>query len=200
MLPYIKHENKFPDCLCIELQATTVQSNQIDLPVIMHFNEQWELLLAGRVKFGLKGGELKLMLKNGYISNDSHNLTQLIELSINNGLEETENFQLRPVCQVSTNGSMSNPAWMFELKIGSQVLKGSLQMAKLGTLQVVKKPCDIEATFEISLRNLYLTNVEGLYPVNISRNKQIIIERAIAKHLLESKLKPYLSRVELRYG
>lgn len=185
--PQPQHENRCPDCLYMELQAIPVNSDQIDLPVTMHFNEQWEPLLNGRVKFGVKGGELKLKLKNGEIPYDSRELGGLVELN-------------PAVCQVTTNGSESNPTWEFELTIGARVLIGSLQNQKLGTVQLQDKLCSVEATFEVSQQYVYLMATEGLYSTDISRNKQIALELAIRKHLLESKLKPYLSRAELHYG
>ncbi|MBK1987800.1 hypothetical protein A0J48_009660 [Sphaerospermopsis aphanizomenoides BCCUSP55] len=185
--PQPQHENRYPDCLYMELQAIPVNPDQIDLPVTMHFNEQWEPLLNGRVKFGVKGGQLKLKLKNCKIPYDSHELTG--------------RFVLKPaVCQVTTNGSKSNPTWEFELSIGARVLIGSLQNQKLGTVQLRNKPCSVEATFEVSQQYVHLMETEGLYPTNISRNKQIILEASFRKYLLESKLQPYLSRAELHYG
>ncbi|QSJ18245.1 hypothetical protein JYQ62_05345 [Nostoc sp. UHCC 0702] len=184
--PEPQPENRYPDCLYMELEAIEVQSGQIELPVTIRFNEQWEPLLNGRVKFGLKGGELKLKLENGEILDNSNHLIGSVEL-------------VSTVCQVKTNGLQFNPAWVFELKIGASVLKGSLDR-RLGIMNVTGKPCCVEAIFEVSLKYLHLTNIEGLYPQNVSLNKQLILEAAIRKHLWESKLKPYLSRVELRYG
>lgn len=95
---------------------------------------------------------------------------------------------------------MLNPTWVFELKIGSPVLKGVLPRENLGTLTVKNQPCCMEATFEVVLKYVHITGVEGLWPENISRNRQIVLERKIAEHLWKSKLQPYLSRAELRYG
>ena len=199
-MPPPQHENRCPDCLWMGLKAIPVQSeNIILLFLIITFNEQWEPLLNGHVKFGFKGGELRLRLENGQIPYDCRSLTGSFELSIKNERGESDPF-LSTLCRVTTNGSEENPGWVFERKMGSQVLKGSLPGEKLGTLTVIDKPCEVEAKFEVLLRYLHLTDAEGLWPANISRNKQIVLKRAIAKHLLESKLKPYLSRTVLRYG
>ncbi|MCF2150366.1 hypothetical protein IQ276_028840 [Desmonostoc muscorum LEGE 12446] len=197
--PQPLHENRYPDCLHMELEATPVKSNQIDLPVTIHFNEQWEPLLNGRVKFGLKGGELKLKLENGQIPYESRHLTERIELSIQNQTGEIEAFHLPSVCQVTSNNSESNPTWEFELKMNGSVLRGSIQKENLGTLNLTDKPCYVEATFEVSQRYVHLTDAEEIYPEDISRNKQIVLEIIIRKHLLEKKLQPYLSRAELHY-
>ena len=112
--------------------------------------------------------------------------------------ERTDKFQFI-VCQVTTNNSEENPAWVFEVETDEAVLKGILNKAKLGTLNVTAKPFRVEATFEVSPQDVYMTDAEGLWPKNISKKRKAVIERAIIRHLIERKLKPYLSRQELRY-
>lgn len=192
----IYHENKFPDCLFMELEGIIVEYDQIDLPITIKFNEQWESVEGGRVKFGLKGGRLKLNLENGHIPQKLRNLTGLKELKER---QANENFQFSSICQITTDGSEFNPAWLFEVKIGSQVLKGALPKENLGTLTVNNQPCCVEATFEVALRYLHITGVVGLWPENTPRNKQIVSEAKARKDLCES-LQPYVSRAELRYG
>lgn len=198
-MPQPEPENRCPNCLYMKLEDILVQAKQKDLHLTIIFNEQWEPFLNGRIKFGLKGGELKLRLENGEIPEESRNLTGFLELSIESETGETENFAA-PVCEVTKNGSVTTPVWVFRLKGFTTVLKGSIERERLGTLNLVRQPCCVEATFEVLLRDVHLTDTEGLYPKNIDRNKQIVIERKIAQHLLELKLKPYLSRMELRYG
>jgi hypothetical protein len=193
----LHHENKFPDCLYMELEGILVESEQIDLPIMIEFNEQWESLLGGRVKFGLKGGTLRLKLENSQIPRKLRNLNGLKELEER---QANEKFQFPSVCWITTYGSELNPAWLFELKIGSQVLKGVLPKEKLGTLMVNNQPCCVEATFEVILEYVHITGVEGIWSENTDRNQQIIAKRRIEKYLCDSKLQPYLSRAELRYG
>lgn len=101
-------------------------------------------------------------------------------------------------CQVTTKGSEENPAWVFEVKTSEPVLKGLLKNAKLGVL-MAQKPCQVEATFEVSLRDVHLTGAEGFWSPEVSRAKRVVLDRALAKLLLKHKLQPYLSRVELHY-
>ena len=183
--------------MCMQLQGILVAYEQIDLPITIEFNEQWESLLGGRVKFGLKGGTLKLKLENGQIPDKLLNLTGLKELKER---EAIENFNFPSMCQITTNGSELNPAWLFKSNIAWQVLKGALQKEKLGTLTVNNQPCCVEATFEVELKYVHITGVEGLWPENTSRNQQIVWEASARKKLWNSKLQPYLSRAELRYG
>lgn len=202
-LPQPQSENKCPDCVSLALEAIPVRAESIDVepidgeqfefPITIQFDEQWESILAGRVKVGLKGGKLKLKLVNAEMPRESRNLTGRKTLSCQS------QFQAN-CCDVTATDSESDPSWEFQLKMGSQVLKGSLPTEILGMVRVAGKPCDVEARFEVELGNVHLTEIEGLLPPGISRNKQCVIERLLAKKLLELKLQPYLSRVEWRYA
>jgi uncharacterized protein YjbI with pentapeptide repeats len=101
-------------------------------------------------------------------------------------------------CQVSTEGSEANPTWLFGVKTGKPILKGLLKKAKLGTLNVTGQPWRVEATFEVSGPDVHLTDAEDLWHHDISPNKHAVLERKLILFLLETKLKPYLSRVQLR--
>jgi hypothetical protein len=191
------YQDNFPDCLSMKLEGILIKSEQIDLPITIEFNEQWESVESGRVKFGLKGGTLRLNLENAQIPDKLRNLTGLKKLKER---QANENLKFPSMCEVTTNGSGLNPAWMFEVKIGRQVLKGALPKEKLGTLTVNNQPCCVEATFEVELKYVHITGVEGLWPENTSRNKEIMLEASARKKLWNSKLQPYLSRAELRYG
>jgi hypothetical protein len=180
----------------MKLEGILIKSEQIDLPLAIEFNEQWESLPGGRVKFGLKGGTLRFKLENAQIPDNLRNLTGLKELKER---QVTENFQLPSMCQITTDGSEFNPAWVFEVKIDSQVLKGVLPKEKLGTLTVNNQPCYVEATFEVELKYVHITGVEGLWSENTHPNKQIITKIKLREYFY-SKLQPYLSRAELRYG
>jgi len=234
-------QNRCPDLVFIKLlgkpKSRTI--NQIDLYLTINFNEQWHNLIGGRVKLGLKGGELRLRLHNSIVPYEWRQLTGALTLSIKKkrleqvgskaqtGLEVglsdvavlpaiaskaeakasvgteqtqglTDEFQFT-ACQITTKGTEENPAWVFASETGTPVLKGLLKNALLGTLSVMARPCHIEASFEVSQRDVYLTDAEGLWPPDISRSKQAVLERMLALRLLESKFKPYLSRTVLHY-
>lgn len=238
----LKLENRCPDCLYIKLTGMPKQSaiNQVELHLTINFNEQWQNIIGGRVKLGLKGGELRLKLHNGTMPYESRGLTGSLAFSVEKTRQEqagrktqsgikaelnnvavvpagaaiaevkasagteqtketTDEFQFT-TCQITTKGSEENPAWAFAVKTGEPVLKGLLNQASLGVLQIKAKPCHVEATFEVSKRDVYVTDAEGLWSPDISRNKRAVLERAIALHLLQSKFQPYLSQVELSYG
>lgn len=185
-----QQHHQCPDCLSIELAATPVQPSstepeQIHLYLTINFNQQWESLLDGRVKFGLKGGVLRLKLDNS-------------EFSLATSELKTAQFQLTP-SPVSIKDSATNSVWAFEIKIGDSVLQGSLKNAKLGTVNVKAKPSLIEALFEVSKQDVHLTDAEGLWRHDISPNKHAVLERKLALFLLETKLTPYVSWVKLSY-
>jgi hypothetical protein len=251
--PQPEPENKYPDCLYLKLEGipvererldslefwqTSTQTQQIDLHLTLHFNEQWESLSQGRVKFGLKGGELRVKLENSEIPYESRELAGSFELLLQKERQEPEgtknqkgrevgahatnsslddrkpkeqaNFATGQrlgkieehqvtVCHVTTKVSEENPAWVFEEEMGGPVLKGLLDKAKLATLHAIALPCRVEATFEVSKRDVCLTDVEGLWPADISHNKRAVLARLIVQRLLEPKFQPYLSRAELQY-
>ena len=57
----------------------------------------------------------------------------------------------------------------------------------------------LEATFAVSQRNVCITEVEGLWSPDISRNKKVVLNRLIIQRLLNAKLNPYVSRGSLNY-
>lgn len=65
-------ENRCPDCLYMKLVGrpkirSSSNPHRVDLLLTINFNEQWEKLPGGRVKFGLRSGELRLELTQGSI-------------------------------------------------------------------------------------------------------------------------------------
>lgn len=217
-------ENRCPSYLYMKLEGTAVKSDQIDLYLTINFNEPSEPISVGSVAFGFKRGELKLKLENSKIPYEFRQLTGSIELSVQKETPELENSGAQSAveasrvesqartktssgtehikgvaCQVTTKGSQTNPAWVFEVETGETVLKGALNKVKLATLKAIALPCYVEATFDVSLRDINLTQVERLWSQNLSRNQLAVLERGIARLLLKQKLKPYLSRVELQF-
>ena len=106
----------------------------------------------------------------------------------------------RPNSQVSdrTLTLEDNPTWVFAGN-KNRVLKGFLKHTLLGTVNVLAKPCRIEARFCVSPQDIYIMNMEGLLPPTLGKKKKAVIERAITRRLLKQQFKPYLSRQELQY-
>jgi uncharacterized protein YjbI with pentapeptide repeats len=192
--PLSQTHNRYPDTLYLELAATPVLSDgtdieQIDLYLRIDFHEQWQPINAGRVKFGFKGGELKIHLENGKMPTEFRQLSGWVQFAADN------TSQPAIECQVLSQGEAESPVWIWQGKTGMSVLQGSLPQTKLGTVQVMGQPCCIEAVFTVSPGDVYLTSVEGLWSHTISPNQLAVLERKLVLFLLESKLQPYLSRV-----
>ncbi|HEY9835065.1 MAG TPA: hypothetical protein V6D26_31225, partial [Stenomitos sp.] len=193
--PLSQTHNRYPDSLYLELAATPVLSGgtdieQIDLYLSIDFHEQWQPINAGRVKFGFKGGELKIHLDNGKMPTEYRQLSGWVQLSA----DKTSPSSIE--CQVLCQGEAESPViWLWQGKTGMSVLQGSLPPTKLGTVQVMGQPWSIEAVFTVSPSDVYLTSVEGLWSHTISPNQLAVLERKLVLFLLESKLQPYLSRV-----
>ncbi|MFM7876095.1 MAG: hypothetical protein ACKO8M_06125, partial [Microcystis panniformis] len=82
-----EHDNKCPECLHLEISGEPFASESkglfsllkksdpeaFSLSVRINFNEQWLVFSFGRVKFGLRGGELRLKLENGQMPSELRN-------------------------------------------------------------------------------------------------------------------------------
>jgi hypothetical protein len=232
-----KPNNRCPDCLWMEIHSEAIQhssfnpfskqpSNQIELHLTIQFNEQWCKLLAGRVKFGIKGGELRLKLDNGKIPPDSRDLCGSFNLEVpikrgrKDAKEDKASFEIGSkggkcsddhketsenvdefefiAFQVTTKGSDTEPAWVFEEKQGERVLKCLLKETKLATMSVTAKPCVVRAKFEVSAKDFQLTDAEGLWS-NLSPVRRTTVNEFLVRCFLKEKIQPYLSEQELRY-
>ncbi|MEG4318182.1 MULTISPECIES: pentapeptide repeat-containing protein [unclassified Microcoleus] len=215
----LESHNKYPDCLWMQLEAIPVpsvaaQTQQLDIHLSLNFNEHWEPLLGGRVKFGLQGGTLKLNLENCEIPLASRQLVgdfKLSPIESSKGISSTESQgEVRDsensentketdctFCHVSTIGDDTKPVWIFSLERGKPVLKGLLTSVKLG--EFVAKPLRIAASFEIAKEDIYLTDAEGLWPHDITPNQHSVLERILTVYLQGNKLQPALSWALLSY-
>ncbi|MFZ1030168.1 MAG: hypothetical protein WAN66_28520 [Limnoraphis robusta] len=235
-----QQDNKCPDFLYFDLELKDTPTDRLqqaelpqkkDLYLTLNFNEEWLKLLGGKVKYGLRGGELRLSLKNcktpysDRCLNDEMKLVTEREVETQQGVEKSSNiggslsrekaelsakqdykntetrkekFQ-KTVYHVSTKGDERSPAWVFEADKDESVLKGTLADQKLATVDITEISHQLTATFEVVSKNVYVGDAEGIWPDNISQNKLAIIEKLIINRLLESKLKPYVSKVELSY-
>lgn len=205
---------------------------QIHLSLTLLFNEQWEKLHGGRIKFGLKGGILRLTLTNGQIpikdrglaSELPMNITRQrtnkhsqtlnnklkgaisneLKLSLEAGIDQKE-IQAREetfevtLCQVTIKGADDNPAWVFEEKAGEYVLKGSLKEEYLGVMSLLDSNWKIDAKFEVLLKDVFITDGEGIWIQNLTSSQRKILDIALAKLLMKHKFVPYLSKQEIRY-
>ena len=109
-----EHDNKCPECLHLEISGEPVASESKGVfprfkksePEAFYlsgriiFNEQWLVFRFGRVKFGLRGGELRLKLENGQMPSELINealkkiLARELEIERQLGGEQESKFQL----------------------------------------------------------------------------------------------------------
>ena len=109
-----EHDNKCPECLHLEISGEPVASESkgpfslfkksepeaFSLSVRINFNQQWLVFSFGRVKFGLRGGELRLKLENGQMPSELRNealkkiLARELEIERQLGGEQESKSQL----------------------------------------------------------------------------------------------------------
>jgi hypothetical protein len=109
-----EHDNKCPECLHLEISGEPLaleskglfsplkksEPEAFALSVRIHFNEQWLDFRFGRVKFGLRGGELRLKLENGQMPSELRNealkkiLARELEIERQLGGEQESKSQL----------------------------------------------------------------------------------------------------------
>ena len=109
-----EHDNKCPECLHLEISGEPVASESkgvfprfkksepeaFSLSVRIIFNQQWLDFRFGRVKFGLRGGELRLKLENGQMPSELRNealkkiLARELEIERQLGGEQESKSQL----------------------------------------------------------------------------------------------------------
>lgn len=174
----LESHNQYPDCLLLELTAIRSEKEQFELYLTLNFNQQWENLLDGKVKFALRGGQLSLNVKNGVITTHGQDIGEFAAL----------------VTDLATD---SNLVLTFAVPPGVTTLQGSVSKAKLGTLQVQAQPYHLEAKFTVKRQDICLTEAEGLWHHDISPNKHAILDSKLALFLLATKLTPYISQAQL---
>ena len=178
----LKSQNSYPDLLSMTLEAVPISSqsangNEFDLYLSLNFNQQWYSLLDGRIKLGLKGGQLKLMLENSQL----HNI----------------NSQLDNYFEITSTVSETEPTWIFTLKTAKLILADSLKRIKLGTVQTITQSFTLAATWTILPADVTLTDAEDLWRHDISPNKHGILERTLVFFLCKNQLPSPLSWIKL---
>lgn len=173
----LESQNLYPDCISLALETVATSTAQFDLYVTLNFSQQWQSLLQGQIKFGLKGGKLSLKLDNGALASQDTHFDQV--------------FTVIP--QVSQN----HPSWTFTLKTSQWVFNGSLTQVKLGTITIDRQPCYVNAYFAICPSDISLTDADGLWRHDIRPNKHGVLERKLALYFWKNQFTPYLSWIQL---
>jgi len=224
-MPLLQPENRFPDLVFLKLNGiSSIKSNirQIAMTMTLRFGEQCLVTPAGKVRFGLKRGELKLKLIDGTMALEHMGLTTpfTIEIGVEEQKEEGGETEINiatsggmkarsikkagiktthKTYQCHTGGTEKDPIWIFHAETENPpILLGQLTEESLGTVKPAKIPCQIKATFEVSGQSaLYLIESEGiLWAKDLERNKTAPLAILFFKQFIQPKLKPYLSQIE----
>jgi uncharacterized protein YjbI with pentapeptide repeats len=183
---FLELENRYPDFVSIQLEASAAQSNtnepgQFDLYLNINFKPEWQSLLDGRVKLGLKGGKLNLTLDNGEFIAINREIAG--ELTI-----------------TADRTTKTNASWLLEIEAGKAILTGSCERIELGIIKAIANPCCLAVTFAVDPADVSVTDTEDLWFHNISPNKHAVLERKLSLFLWENQLTPYLSWAQLASG
>jgi uncharacterized protein YjbI with pentapeptide repeats len=172
----LESHNQSPDCFSMELEAIPVSGSddQFDLYLRCKFNQQEENILNGKVKFGLRGGELQLSLKNASI------------LSIVD--------EINPNFTRVKNALKINPTWSIRAKPKAQIIEGKFPPKRIATVKIHEASYCVECIFVVKPSHIFLTDIEGLWKHNISPNKHGILDRKIALFLSKTYLINYVSK------
>jgi len=192
------------------------------MTMTLRFVEQCLVTPIGKVRFGLKRGELKLKLIDGTMALEEMGLTTpfTIEIGVEEQKEqggETEiniatsgGIKARSInkagtktthktYQCHTGGTEEDPVWVFHAETENPpILLGQLTEESLGTVKPTKIPCQMKATFEVPRQSaLYLIGSDGiLWAKDLERNKTAPLAIFFFKKFIQPKLKPYLSQIE----
>lgn len=139
----------------------------------------------GYIRFGIKHGKLRLNLKNGAMPLNQRGLLK----------DPNEEWVVRTI---ELNES---PAWEFEARGTPAVLRGARVAQKLGIIDLSDTFCIVEASFNVSTSrtDLEIIAQDGVWDIHTRPKIRATKIAAFFKHVVEPKLKDYLSKVVLEY-
>ena len=178
----LKSQNLYPDLISMTLEAVPLSSallmsKEFELYLSLSFNQQWYSLLEGRLKLGLKSGQLELRLENSLLA----------EI----------NSQLDDYGEMKTKGSENEPTWIWSLKATSSNVANSLKRVKLGRIEIITHPFSVKASWKVCPADITLIDAEDLWRHDISPNKHGVLDRSIVFFLYQKELPSSLSWIEL---
>lgn len=112
--PIPKNENKFPDCIRMELEIVRVEpenfARQIDLVLNILFGEHQEEIRGGSVTFGLRRGELRVQITDGQVPLSNIKLKNDLPIVVEKKIQEerTKGKQNRVQLGLKNSGLVSS--------------------------------------------------------------------------------------------
>ncbi|WP_194050909.1 hypothetical protein [Nodosilinea sp. LEGE 06152] len=146
-------ENRCADCLFLALRvdkADTSSAWEVPLHLTLNFNEQWENIALGRVKFGLRGGELTLTVNNGRVPYSSRFLVQDLVVSIKKGLTISSNIET----QYDGEGTLSKEGIVARLSSSTKKNSSKVEVEEVNSCQVSTKGSEKQPKWSFRLRSL----------------------------------------------
>ncbi|MEB3308694.1 MAG: pentapeptide repeat-containing protein [Snowella sp.] len=172
-------QNPYPDCVSLNLNGMLDSSGSaIALSLTLSCQEQWKTLLAGRVKFGIRAGWFRVKIQGGEFV--PHNLTD-------SDPYELISIHHQEVC------------WKFTAPLGQSLLTLNNQEFPLGSLSLGQSPGYLKGRWEINVADLVITDAEGLWRHDLTPIKYGILERVLARFLVQQYLQP-ISAIQLALG
>ncbi|MFP4008734.1 MAG: hypothetical protein ACLFV6_12120, partial [Spirulinaceae cyanobacterium] len=190
MLQLYSH-NRFPDCLRLDLTPHSLEadSSPSQLYLSLKFDEQWQPLGQGRVKFGLKGGQLHLNFDDKAIQlSDRPSHFQATLVSPNDPTSPT---------LIIHSDEAAKPTWMLSLQGSQPILQGHLEPLHLATVQPSTPLDDFTVSFRVRSHQVMVTDAENLWKHDVSPNQHAILERLVVFALMPHYFAEPLSRVTL---
>jgi hypothetical protein len=158
-------QNPYPEWVELDLKGIFDPSEKtFSLSLGLNYQEQWRSLLDGRVKLALKAGKFKLKLSTGEFIPFSQQRDDIALLA----KEDTQEF-----------------AWQLFPPRGKSFLDQANPEIPLGKIILKDQPCDVTGTWEISPADLSITDAENLWRHDLSPNKHGILERVLARFLVQ---------------
>jgi hypothetical protein len=169
-------QNPYPEWVELYLTGVSDPSDQtFSLALGLNYQEQWRLLLDGRVKLALKTGKFKLKLSSGKFIAFSGQRDD-ISLIVENNVQEF--------------------VWKVVPPRGKSFLNQVNQEIPLGTVIPEAQPSYVMGTWEINPADLSITDAENLWRHDLSPNKHGILERVLARFLVHHYFIPQVCRVQ----
>ncbi len=169
-------QNPYPEWVELDLKGIFDPSeNTFSLSLGLTYQEQWRSLLDGRVKLALKAGKFKLKLSAGEFMPFSEQRDDIALLA----KENTQEF-----------------AWQLFPPRGKSFLDPVNPEIPLGKIILKDQPCDVTGRWEISPADLSITDAENLWRHDLSPNKHGILERVLARFLVQNYFTPQVCRVQ----
>lgn len=113
--------NLYPNCLTLELEGENIEGLKAALYLTASFYEQEELILGGRVKFGLKRGELILSFENAQMKVKDRMLGAPLEVTLQREITRESSSEFQGGGSFSTSDKGILPGASLSTKTGEKI-------------------------------------------------------------------------------